>query len=408
MSEQPSITRERFILLMLITSLLAITIDAIIPAFGTIQGRFSITAPNTLQLLISLFILGVTLGEIVFGPLADAHGRRATITVGLAVYIAGSLLAALANTYEMLLAGRFIQGFGVAGTKIGTRALIRDLVKGAEMARIISHLFSILLILPMVAPAIGQAIIAVSDWRMIFTIYIVIGGALTLWLLLRLPETLPHEHRTPLNARALARNVITICGNRQVMAYAICSGLLFGAHLAFLAMSHGLIVGLYDQGRLFSLYYAILALGIAVGSLTNARLVMRFGMLRLFRHALIGITLLGALFTGLVQAAGGVPAFPVFLGMCTVTFGLFGIAFGNVNALAMQPLDKTTGLGATLIATISNFIGFVMIYLVGNAYDDSLLPLALAFVATGALSLVLSWYATAGQPKQVEAGSGQG
>ncbi len=208
--------RERIILYALLTALTAISIDALLPGLRAIASELAPAPPLSTQHIVSLFILGMVLGELFLGPISDAVGRKRALVMGLGIYSVGTLIALFANTLEALIFGRIIQGIGVAGPKIATRAMIRDHFEGDAMARVMSFLFSLFILVPMVAPALGQSVIAFGGWRAMFALYLVLATVLGTWLVLRQPETLPPERRIPFRPRVLLANGASILTNRRV------------------------------------------------------------------------------------------------------------------------------------------------------------------------------------------------
>ena len=215
-------------LLALLTSLTALSIDALLPALRPIGEALGVVDARNLQLVVSIFIGGMVVGEVVAGPISDAIGRRSTIALGLSIYALGTLVAMRAGAIETVLVGRFVQGIGVAGSKIASRAMIRDRYAGDEMARIASFVFTVFIVVPMLAPFVGQLVLAVAGWRAIFGSYLAVAVLCVVWLWTRQPETLPAERRLPLDARRLGRNLSRILRHRRVMAYTLAAGCVFG------------------------------------------------------------------------------------------------------------------------------------------------------------------------------------
>lgn len=376
----------------MLTALTALSIDALLPAFGAIARALVIENTNNTQLIITIFVFGMVFGEIIFGPLSDATGRKKAILIGLTVYVCGTLIALFANSLETLLLARLIQGIGVAGPKIGTRALIRDLFEGAVMARVMSIIFSVLILVPMISPALAQIVLIFAGWRMIFVCYLIIGLTLAIWLSLRQPETHPPEKRVPIVPQTLIANMALIFKHRKVMAYTLCAGLIFGAQLLYISLAHSMFVDLYDTGTKFPLFFAFVAAGVGAGTLSNAQLVQKFGMQVMIRSALFGFTALSVVFLILTLIYNGVPPFTIFMGFCILAFYPIGIVFGNVNALAMQSLARVAGLGSSVIASVSSIVAVAVSTIFGRAYDQSLVPLALMFVFAGVISFALVRY----------------
>lgn len=376
----------------LLTCLTALSLDAILPGLPAIEAQFGVSTTDT-QLVVSMLVLGMVFGELAFGPLADAYGRKPAIMIGLGIFMVGTLIATLATSLPMLLAGRIIQGIGVAGPKIGTRALIRDQFSGDAMARIFSFVVMLIILVPMVAPAYGQLVLAVGNWRGIFISYAVLSAIGATWLLLRQPETLSPERRIPLSPGQLVTNIGLIVRHPKVMAYTCVAGLIFGCQVTYLSTAQAIFDDLYNAGASFAIYFAILASGIGLASFTNGRLVMKLGMQRQTITALVGMIVLSILLLLVSWTGGGYPSLLTFL---VLGFGLFfcvGLLFGNINALAMEWLGRVAGLGASVIASVSSLISVCVALLVGQFYNQTLYSLSLGFLGCAVLALVLMVFA---------------
>lgn len=389
--EKPLSAVEFVALFSLITSLTAAAIDAMLPALGEIGRALAVSDAKNTQLVISLFVFGMVFGELLFGPLSDAIGRRRTILLGLAIFCAGSVLAMTASSMEQMLLGRIIQGFGVSGPKIGSRALIRDKYSGDAMARIMSYIYMVFVLVPMLAPAFGQLVMSVADWRAIFLVYLAMGVIVSLWLMLRQGETLAVERRIPLSPASLVRNGRVIVKHRRVMAYILALGAVFGAKLLYLSTAQSVFQDIYGAGTRFPLYFALLASGIGVASFSNGLLVMRLGMERLAVYALVAMAGLSAALQVTAMLHDGQPPFLLFMLICAAIFFCFAILFSNLNAMAMQSLGRVAGLGASLTSGLSSLIAVGIAVALGRFYEQSVLPLALGFLLAGlgGLALVL-------------------
>ena len=389
-SAKPGLSLAEFIaLLSFITSVTALSIDAMLPALQTIGEAMEIANPNNTQLVISMFFLGMVLGDFVFGPLSDAYGRKYGILAGLVVYAVGTIIAMTAQTLEVILLGRIIQGIGVSGPKVASRALIRDLYEGAAMARIMSFVFTVFILVPLLAPAVGQVVLNLAGWRAIFVLFLITAVVASVWLGVRQPETLPRQRRIPLSPSRILTNTQLIVRHPKVMAYTVAVGFIFGAFLVYLSTAQALFADLYDAGDLFPLYFAMLSIGIGAASFSNSQLVMRLGLQRLSVAALSGLILFSGTLLVVAIARDGVPGFNVFMTLCLLMFFCNGILFTNLNAMAMQSLGRVAGIGASLVSSFSSLIAVVMAVLVGRFYDQTALPMAAGFIVAGVLALAL-------------------
>lgn len=384
--------KELVALFALMMSLTALSMDAMLPAFPFIAESLAVVDYQKTQWIVSAMILGMVFGEIFFGPLSDAIGRKKSILLGICVYLIGSVVALLASSIEMFLLGRMIQGFGVAGPKIASRALIRDMYKGAAMARIMSFVMMVFILVPMLAPSIGQLVLQVADWRWIFGLLMTQATIAGLWLLLRQPETLSKENRIPLNRKRLVADVRIILSRGDVMAYTVLLGCIFGGLMLHISTAQSIFQDVYDTGDRFPLFFAMLAIGSAVINFSNGKIVLRIGMLRCVISALS--VLLTSSFILLLSTFyfDGVPPFVLFMGLGMVMFSCFGMVFGNVNAMAMEPLGKMAGLGASVISSLSSFLAIILSTVMGQFYHFTVTPLASGFVIFSIIAFVMLRY----------------
>lgn len=384
--------KELVALFALMMSLTALSMDAMLPAFPFIAESLAVVDYQKTQWIVSAMILGMVFGEIFFGPLSDAIGRKKSILLGICVYLVGSVVALLASSIEMFLLGRMIQGFGVAGPKIASRALIRDMYKGAAMARIMSFVMMVFILVPMLAPSIGQLVLQVADWRWIFGLLMTQATIAGLWLLLRQPETLSKENRIPLNRKRLVADVRIILSRGDVMAYTVLLGCIFGGLMLHISTAQSIFQDVYDTGDRFPLFFAMLAIGSAVINFSNGKIVLRIGMLRCVISALS--VLLTSSFVLLLSTFyfDGIPPFVLFMGLGMVMFSCFGMVFGNVNAMAMEPLGKMAGLGASVISSLSSFLAIILSTVIGQFYHFTVTPLASGFVIFSIIAFVMLRY----------------
>jgi MFS transporter, DHA1 family, multidrug resistance protein len=376
----------------LMMSLMAMSIDAMLPALSAIGRDLGVAHANQAQLIIAALLLGMTCGQLIYGPLSDSVGRKPAIYAGLAMFTAGAALSALATSFPVMLLGRALQGLGAAGPRIVVVALVRDQYAGNAMARIMSLVLTTFILVPAVAPAIGQGILLVAHWRAIFGMLLALGLVTLIWFALRQPETLPLERRVSFSLAKIALGVRETCTNRVALGYTIAAGLVFGAFLGYINSAAQIFQDTYGVGRLFPLYFGGLALAIGGATYLNARLVMRYGMQRLAALAVGVIGGCSALFLVIAYATGGHPPLWALMIDLGIVFFCFGMAFGNFNALAMEPLGHIAGVGSAVVGTIMSLMSLVLGTLIGQAYDGTVLPLIGGFAVLGLGSLaIMRW-----------------
>jgi DHA1 family bicyclomycin/chloramphenicol resistance-like MFS transporter len=381
----------------LMMSLVAMSIDAMLPALEQIGDDLGAGHANQAQLVISALFLGMAAGQVVYGPLSDSIGRKPTIYAGLALFVIGCALSMAATGFWLMLLGRVLQGFGAAAPRIVVVALVRDEYAGAAMARIMSLVLTTFILVPAVAPAIGQGILLVAHWRAIFGMLLALGLAGLVWFALRQPETLPLERRVRLSLARILLGVRETCGNHVALGYTAAAGLIFGAFLGYITSAAQIFLGLYGVGRLFPVYFGGLALAVGAATYANSRLVMRYGMQRLCALAVGSIGSLSLAFFVFAWVAGGDPPLWGLMPYLVVAFFCFGLVFGNFNALAMEPLGHIAGVAAAVIGTITSLMSLSLGTLIGQSYDGTVLPLIAGFAVLGLGSLALMRWAERGR-----------
>jgi len=375
--------------LALMTSVVAMTIDAVLPALDAMAADLAFAHQNDRQLVLLLVFAGLGLAQLVFGPLADALGRKRATLIGWAIYLAGTLMGLAAANPEMLLAGRFLQGVGAGGPRVVAVAIVRDLYSGRPMARVLSMVMTVFMLVPMLAPLMGQGIEAVAGWRAIFGLYLALALVSGGWYLVAVPETLDPARRRPFRPRVLAAAFAEVATTRQTVVAILAIIAVFGTFVAYLATAQQVMEELYGLGPWFPLAFSALAVVFAVGSVLNGRLVMRLGMQRLARRALWAMTGFAVAGAGLAAASGGVPSLGVFMAVLGLIFLCVAILFANLNALAIQPLGHIAGTASSVILACSTVGAAAIGAAIAQAYDGSVTPLFAGFAALGLIGACL-------------------
>jgi len=400
-SRSPIGLGEFVALMATLTALVAVSIDMVLPALPAIGATLGVERANDNQLIVSLLFLGFGLGQLFYGPLSDATGRKPAAYVGLALFTLGCMLALLARTFPLMLVGRFLQGVGVAGPRTITLALVRDRFEGRAMARVMSLIMGVFILVPIVAPAIGQAILGVFGWRAIFGVYLAMGLIASIWFAVRQEETLPPARRMPFSLARMAGATREVVTNRKSIGYTIASGYVFGAFLGYLTSAQQILQEQYALGTQFPLYFAMLAVAIGGASFVNAGLVVRYGMRALSNWSLRGICIVSVLFTAIASTGSGHPPLWMLMTYLMVVFFGIGLLFGNLNALAMQPLGHIAGTGAAVVGATSMLISLVLGTWIGQSYNGTVLPLVAGFAVLSACSIIAAWWAESGEPRPV-------
>jgi MFS transporter, DHA1 family, multidrug resistance protein len=383
---------EFVLIISLMMALTALSIDAMMPALPQIASELSVQSANDRQLIISIFFLGMALGQLFFGPLSDKTGRKPTVYIGYAVYIAGSLLSIFALSFPMMLAGRLLQGIGISAPRAVTMALVRDLYAGRMMARVMSFVMTVFILAPMLAPSLGQLIMGFSSWRGIFVGFVVIALVTLIWFATRMPETLAPERRAPFTLRRMVEATTVIIKNRTAFGYTVSAGLVGGAFLGYLNSAQQIFQEQYALGTFFPIVFGIISLAIGLASFLNARLVMRFGMRYLVQWPLRVILGLAIVALAVFQLTAGQPPLWLMMAYLMLTFFFIGILFGNQNALAMEPLGHMAGIGSAVVGSLATLIQMPLGTIIGQNYNGTVFPLVIGIaVLTGLSIFVVRW-----------------
>ncbi|MFC0813383.1 multidrug effflux MFS transporter [Paracoccus panacisoli] len=400
---------ELIAMLAFLFATVAFSIDAMLPALPQIATELTPDDVNRAQLILTSFVAGMGVGTLFAGPISDALGRKRAMGIGFSVYLVGAIAALFVNSLTPLLVARFVQGLGAAGPRIVGTALVRDLYQGREMARITSFIMTVFMIVPALAPSIGQGFIWLGGWHAVFGGFVLFALIGWLWFSLRQAETLPPEARRPLRPRALAQGAREVLSDRQVLLCTLVMSLGFGQMFALLSSAQQLFGETYGKGAQFPLWFAAMALLAASGTVFNARLVMRLGMRRIARGAyamqvgMSGLFLL-TLWTGVLPEGLRFPAF--FLWAVSV-FTMAGLTFGNLNALAMQGMGHLAGMTASVTASVSTLAAVLIAAPVGLAYDGTAEPVAVATLVCSALAwVIMHWLSGAPPAPRVQASAG--
>jgi DHA1 family bicyclomycin/chloramphenicol resistance-like MFS transporter len=384
---------EFIILMAFMMAIGAFSIDAILPAMNVIGESYGVSNPNDNQLLVSLVFLGLAVGQIFFGPLSDSLGRKPAVYYGFVIFIMGSIISVFALSFEVMLFSRFLQGVGLGAPRTIGVAMVRDKFVGDLMARVMSFIMVIFILIPIVAPAIGQGMLFLAGWKSIYLTQIGVGLIIVIWFFFRQEETLKPEHKKPFSVVKINKAVFEIFRIRTTLIFTLIIGLIQGAFLVYLSSAQQIFQIQYGLGDRFPLTFAVLALAIGVASLANSKLVMTFGMEKMTYWALLSFTIIALLTTLLFfLTPGGNPPFSVFMIFLILLLFSTGILFGNMNAMAMKPLGHIAGLGSTVVGFISTLISVPLGIFIGRYIEHTALPLVLGFAFAGLLSLgLLIW-----------------
>ncbi len=393
MTAKKQTAAEFIVLVALLNAMVAMSIDTMLPAIGAIAAELGAIDPNARQFIITSFFAGMTLGTLIYGPWSDSIGRKPAIYAGLVLYAVGSVMCMLSTNFEMMLIGRFVQGFGAASPRIVSIAMVRDGSAGAAMAKVMSFVMTVFMLVPILAPSVGQLVLLVANWRFIFAGFLGMGIIAAIWLWQRQPETLPRERRSPLSLTALtdaAREVVT---HPIAMGYTVAIGCVFGSFICYLGTSQQLFADQYGQGELFAVWFGVFAIAIALAMIFNAKLVMRYGMRNLSKWALRASIVLSTLFLLVGLLMNGHPPLWMLGAYLFANFFCSGILFGNYNSIALEPMGRIAGMAAAISGALSSLIAIITGSFIGQLYDGTVIPLAAGFTVLGLVAFALTEWA---------------
>ena len=380
-----------FVVLMAATMALgALGIDAMLPNLPAIGHTMGVADENKRQLIITVYLLAVGFSQVIYGPLADRYGRRPVILAGLFLYVGFSLLAAFSRSFETLLIARVLQGVGAASTRAIPISVIRDRYAGREMARVMSLTSLVFMAAPIMAPSLGQLVLILASWPYIFGVLGALGGAVLIWTMVRLPETLhPDARRSILPSRILSC-FVEAARNRTAICYILGQALLFGGMLGFINSSQQVFTDALHATSSFPLVFAICGSCVAVASLLNASLVRRLGMRRLSHTALLLYIAVAGLH--LVVAATGHETLVAYTVLQGATMFSFGLASGNFGAMAMEPMGHMAGVASSFQGLVSMVGASLIGFAIGQSFDGTVVPLEAGYLLCGlfALAVVLT------------------
>lgn len=367
-------------------AMVGLAIDTLLPAFAEIRRGLGLDPDATsVTLVVTAFFLGLATGQLFYGPLSDRYGRKPLLYAGLGLCITAASAAALAPNLWLLVAARFVWGFGAAGPRSLSLAMVRDVYSGDRMARTMSFAMGIFMLSPVVAPSIGAALISIGSWQL--TIWFLVAAAVALTIgMTRIPETLPPARRRPPGPGALRRGAVAVLRTRVTMAYTVAVMFLFGSMAAYLAGSQIIIDRVYHRKDQFPLIFGALSIFMGVATLLNARLVTRYGLAKVIRGGAMALVSMAALFAVITVASDGKPAFWLFCGCMALLLPMHTLLFPNSNAAAMGPVGHVAGTAAAVVGTASTAGGALLGSFVDGRFDGTVRPLAFAFVGFGAVA----------------------
>ena len=387
--------RELVVMMASLMALNALAIDAMLPAFPAMIEGLAVINPNSMQYVISVFLAGTGIGALIYGPLSDRYGRKPILLFSVLGSTIFSLACSFSASFEFLLAMRFCHGLLAAAMGVLVISVIRDRFSGDAMAKRMSTIFLIFMIVPIIAPTIGQAVLLFAGWRVIFDLMALMAFAAALWVWQRLPETLAPENIIPIEPHALAKAWKQVVLHRNAAGYMLGAGIVQGALFGYLNSSQQLFDKVFNAAEFFTIGFAIVAIGIAASNFTNARIVERFGARRVSQTALIGFIALGAL--QLVAAYLAPTSLPIFLALLTANMAMIGFIGSNFSSIAMTPFGHVAGAASSFQTFARTVIAASIGAVIGQQFDGSVAPVAAGFLLCGFVALALVMWCENGQ-----------
>lgn len=367
----------------------ALGVDLMLPALPEIGTELGAPSDNARQWVVTAYVFGFGLGQLVYGPLADRYGRRPVILLSLAGFVGASLFAATAGTFDALIAARVLQGLMSASSRVLAVAIVRDSYSGRTMARITSLAQMIFFLVPILAPTIGQALLAIGPWRFIFYVLGAFAAFVLAWAALRVPETLAAGDRRPISFQSLAEAYRLTLTNRYSLGYALAASLTFGGIIAFVSTSQQVFAETFDAGGRFTLLFGICAFFMGCASFVNSRLVERLGTRAISQAALIALIALSVLHVCVDLAE--LETLWTYVPFQALSMTCIGLCGSNFGAMAMQPVGHIAGTASSIQGFITAIGAVLVASAIGQAYDGTTLPLALGYLGIGltAFAIVL-------------------
>ena len=387
--------REFIVLISMLMALTALAIDMMLPAFGQMRAEFGLDPDSSaVAPVVTVFLVGFGLGQLLWGPLSDSLGRKRILWIGLSIYALAAIAAAFAPSLPGLLLLRFVGGVGAAAIRIFTQGAIRDRYRGDQMAKVLSYIMAVFLLVPMVAPSVGAAVLRVGDWQWVFAFFA--GAALItgLWAT-RLPETLPPERRIPLRLPRLVAAGRLVLSSRFAMGFMLAQMALFGWFASYIASTELIVGDVFGLGQWFPLIFGGASLMLGAAMLFNPRLIDRFGLRRMVRYALLAYLVATLAFAGAAIALDGHPPFWLYLLTILPILVAHSFAMPNVNSAAMMPMGRVAGTASAIIGAVATLGGALIGALIDAAYDGSVTPFAVSGVLVCVVAIVLSRWSDA-------------
>jgi len=391
---------EFIVIMAALMSLVSLAIDALLPAMTNIGATIGITDATNNQLLITMIFLGLGFGQLISGPLSDSYGRKPIIYIGFIVFAFASLICVFSTSLEMMIVGRIIQGIGLSAPRTISIAMIRDRFSGNYMAKVMSFVVAIFILVPVVAPALGKIMLDLYGWQSIFYSQLLFGLAVMLWLWKRQPETLKKENKRAFKLSLLISGLKEFIKHKNAVIFTFFSGCITGSFMVYLSASQIIFEQQYNLKDEFPFIFAGIALFIGIATFLNGTFVVRLGMFKLVSIFTIIFTLIPFVYIFLYSGETN-PSIYVLVTFFGLQFFAIAFLFGNTRALAMEPIGHIAGIGAAINGFVSTIMAVPIATLIGSFINTTALPLFIGFFVCGVIALLLIQYLNFSNKKKV-------
>ncbi|TXN35190.1 multidrug effflux MFS transporter [Flagellimonas hymeniacidonis] len=369
-------------------SIVALAIDALLPAISNIGEAINSLNSTDNQLLITMIFLGLGVGQLFFGPLSDCYGRKPIVYLGFGIFTVASFICLFSTSLEVMIFGRILQGIGLSAPRTLAISIIRDTYKGDYMAKVMSFVVAFFILIPVVAPAIGKVILDSMGWQAIFYVQLVFGFIVCIWFWKRQAETLRPEFKIPFSSHVFVDGVKEFLKFRETIVFTIISGLVTGAFLVYLSSSQHVFENQYGLKEAFPYIFAGLAISIGLSTFLNGTLVMRYGMRKLSLMALIAFCVIALVYTFLFWNTPN-PSVIVLVAFLSAQFFCLGFMWGNFRSIAMEPIGHIAGIGAAINGFVSTLLAIPIATFIGDFVEHSVWPLFVGLAICGLVSLLI-------------------
>lgn len=391
MQKNKAFNFEFIALMASLMSLVALSIDALLPSLAEIGKSLNVTNPKDNQLLITMIFLGIGFGQLVFGPLSDSFGRKPVVYVGFFIFIIASLICIFTESFEMMVFGRILQGFGLSAPRSLTMSMIRDSYSGNYMAKIMSIITMFFILIPVIAPTLGAFLTSFFHWHSVFYFNLIFGVVVIIWFYYRQPETLKAENKILFKPNIFITGTKAFFKQKEAVAYTFVSGFITGSFMVYLSTSQQIFEKQYKMAEMYPYIFASLAISVGIATFFNSQLVEKYGMFRIAFTAAISYTITSLLYVILFWNSAN-PSIYTLVIFFAIQFFAVGFLFGNLRALAMQPLGHIAGIGAAINGFISTVLAVPIANYIGEFVDTSVLPLFIGFSIFGILSILVFFF----------------